>query len=220
MKTKTVQYNVKYDDVIEFKRRKEARLAVYRALRSGELVKPPCCDLCGVTTNTDAHHIDYGKPIDVKWLCRKCHGVVHTEGHEWNPDCNEQTGIENVDLTKNDYVRVNFSIPAKEYVQLMIECEERKITMACRLRQVLMEKVRVEDDSLNSNLEDGNDKSQHEKHARVSGMEPNEAGVPEQKIKPVSKSRSKRDLDLRRVDRRLWPLLQGNGADARKLQRA
>lgn len=210
MSRKTVQYDIKYDDVIEFKRRKLARHAVHRALRSKALIKPECCDMCGQATKTDAHHIDYGKPLDVKWLCRVCHGIAHTEGHEWNPDCNEQTGKEDIDLNNDDFIRVNFTIPAKEYLQLMMECEEKKITLACRLRQVLMEKMR----------EDDNDESQHAQHARVSGMEPNEAGLPESKIKPLSKSRSQGDLDLSRVDRRLWPLLQGNGADARELQRA
>ena len=220
MSRKTVQYDIKYDDVIEFKRRKQARHAVHRAIRAKTLIKPACCDLCGQESKTDAHHIDYGKPLDVKWLCRTCHGIAHTEGHEWNPDCNEQTGKEDIDLTSDDFIRVNFSIPAKEYLQLMMECEERKITLACRLRQVLMEKVRVEDDSLNLNLEDDNDESQHAQHARVSGMEPNEAGLPEPKVKPLSEPRSEGNIDMSRVDRRLWPLLQGNGANARELQRA
>lgn len=220
MKSKTVQYDIKYDDVVEHKRRKGARLAVHRALRSGALVKPDCCDLCGQNAKTDAHHIDYGKQLDVKWLCRVCHGIAHTEGHKWNPDCNEQTGKEDIDLTSDDFIRINFSIPAKEYIQLMIECEEKKITVACRLRQLLIEKFRVEDDSLNSNVEEDNDESQYAQHARVSGMEPNEAGLPESKVEPLSQPRSKGDIDLSRVDRRLWPLLQGNGANARELQRA
>lgn len=210
MKKKTVQYDIKYDDVLEYKRRKQARLAVHRAIRHGNLLKPECCDLCSQNAKTDAHHIDYGKPLDVKWLCRTCHGIAHTEGHEWNPDCNEQTGKEDLDLTSDDFIRVNLSIPAKEYIKLMIECEEKKITVACRLRQVLIEKFREED----------NDQSQHAQQSGISGMEQNETGMPEPKIKSLSKSRSQGSLNMSRVDRRLWPLLRGNGADARELQRA
>jgi hypothetical protein len=209
MQTKTVQYDIKYDEVLEYKRRKSARLALHRAICAGHVTKAKCCELCSEKTKLDGHHIDYGKPLDVKWLCKKCHGIAHTDGHEWNPDCNEQTGIEDVTLNDKDYIRVNFTIPVEEYIQLQMECEERKISVACRLRQVLIQ-----------SKEDENDEPQHEKHARVSSLEQNETSVPKPKVKPVPEPRSKRNRDMQRVDGGLWPLLQGNGANARELQRA
>jgi hypothetical protein len=210
MKTKTIQYDIQYEDVIEFKRRKAAQLALQRGIWAGKVIKPKCCELCHEEGKTEGHHIDYGKPLDVKWLCRKCHGIAHTTGHEWNPDNNEQTGKEDLELNDNDFIRVNFTIPVKDYIELKMECEKRNISVACRLRQVLIE---------HSN-EEKNDKPQHEKHSRVQSMESNEASVSKPKIKPVPKSRSKRDRDLQGVDRRLWPILQGDGADAPQLQRA
>lgn len=45
------------------------------ALRHGEIVKKACV-LCS-DENTDAHHYDYAKPLDVKWLCRRHHAMVH-----------------------------------------------------------------------------------------------------------------------------------------------
>jgi len=45
--------------------------AVARALRSGELTRQPCM-YCGAG-NAQAHHDDYAKPLDVKWVCFKCH---------------------------------------------------------------------------------------------------------------------------------------------------
>lgn len=52
-----------------------ARQAVSRAVRSGLLHKQPC-EKCGCT-KVDAHHDDYSKPLDVRWLCRKHHLMEH-----------------------------------------------------------------------------------------------------------------------------------------------
>ena len=48
-----------------------ARSAVYRATRSGTLVRKPC-ERCGCETS-EAHHEDYTRPLDVIWLCRMHH---------------------------------------------------------------------------------------------------------------------------------------------------
>ena len=56
--------------------KRRAHNAVTAALRSGVLVKPAGCDVCGIP-EVDAHHDDYSKPLDVKWLCRRCHHEAH-----------------------------------------------------------------------------------------------------------------------------------------------
>ena len=53
----------------------KANLAVSNALRSGKLDKLPCL-FCGAT-DVHAHHRDYSKPLDVQWLCAKCHHRLH-----------------------------------------------------------------------------------------------------------------------------------------------
>lgn len=45
------------------------------AIRSGSLVRKPC-EVCG-TDKVDAHHEDYDRPLDVRWLCRKHHKQAH-----------------------------------------------------------------------------------------------------------------------------------------------
>src|SRR3990167_1396712 len=54
----------------------KAQTAVGNAIRDGKLKREPCA-LCGTTTHVHAHHKDYNKPLDVKWLCAKCHHRLH-----------------------------------------------------------------------------------------------------------------------------------------------
>jgi hypothetical protein len=51
-----------------------AHWKVAAALRSGKLVREPCA-VCG--EKAQAHHDNYSKPLDVRWLCREHHDVEH-----------------------------------------------------------------------------------------------------------------------------------------------
>ena len=59
---------------------KQARshIAVAIAIKQGRLVRGPC-EVCGAV-RTDAHHDDYDKPLDVRWLCRLHHRQTHVQG--------------------------------------------------------------------------------------------------------------------------------------------
>lgn len=52
-----------------------ARSTAFWAKKTGRLKPKPCRD-CG-DSNTHMHHHDYSKPLDVIWLCRKCHAREH-----------------------------------------------------------------------------------------------------------------------------------------------
>lgn len=54
-----------------------ARLAVRMAIVRGDLVRAPCVK-CG-DPDTQGHHEDYSKPLDVVWLCRPHHEERHRE---------------------------------------------------------------------------------------------------------------------------------------------
>lgn len=57
---------------------------VEKALKRGEITRPEACEDCGATgtmkngrTIIQAHHVDYNKPLEVNWLCQRCH-------HKWH----------------------------------------------------------------------------------------------------------------------------------------
>ena len=54
-----------------------ARQAVAQALIKGKLVTPDACERCGDSEPLQAHHADYTKKLEVRWLCRPCHNIVH-----------------------------------------------------------------------------------------------------------------------------------------------
>lgn len=53
------------------------RYLVKSALRDGRLVRPQHCDKCKKIKRVIAHHDDYAKPLDIRWLCRSCHQCWH-----------------------------------------------------------------------------------------------------------------------------------------------
>ncbi len=53
--------------------RKEARKVVISAVASGILSRSRECSNCHCFCNTQGHHEDYWKPLEVQWLCPKCH---------------------------------------------------------------------------------------------------------------------------------------------------
>lgn len=55
----------------------KARNLVDRAIRRGQLIRNPC-EVCG-NPKAQAHHDDYNKPLDVRWLCTTHHAQWHKE---------------------------------------------------------------------------------------------------------------------------------------------
>lgn len=59
---------------------RSAHHAVRKALAAGEITKPTTCTACGAPTPSrrlHAHHADYSKPLEIRWLCAFCHKAVH-----------------------------------------------------------------------------------------------------------------------------------------------
>ena len=70
---------------VRHKEEARARYALNRAVKSGAITRPSHCEQCGQIeelnhrgqTNIHGHHDDYAKPLEVRWLCRKCHVAHH-----------------------------------------------------------------------------------------------------------------------------------------------
>ena len=63
---------------------KRSQHLVEKAIAKGVLIRPATCSECnGDQEYTDgragiqAHHDDYNKPLEVRWLCQKCHHAWH-----------------------------------------------------------------------------------------------------------------------------------------------
>ena len=56
-----------------------------KAIQRGDIVRPSTCEKCGERplpmkdgrTAIQAHHYDYSKPLEVQWLCQRCHHEEH-----------------------------------------------------------------------------------------------------------------------------------------------
>ena len=57
--------------------RYEAKVKVGNAVRAGKLIRPEQCSECSSTHRIEAHHDDYNQPLNVRWLCSKCHKQWH-----------------------------------------------------------------------------------------------------------------------------------------------
>lgn len=65
----------------EFPKKYAAHNAVHCAKIKGDLVPQPC-EICGKESRTHAHHDDYDKKLDVRWLCSRHHRLWHSEHGE------------------------------------------------------------------------------------------------------------------------------------------
>lgn len=70
------KHRPKYSEMTPDQRRKaNARTIANVYEKRGQLPRLPC-EACG-SNEAEKHHEDYSKPLDVRWLCRKCHMAEH-----------------------------------------------------------------------------------------------------------------------------------------------
>ena len=67
--------NHKFKTNLVAKVKKDIHILTNSATRLGVIKRQPC-EICN-EMKVDAHHDDYNKPLDVRWLCRKHHNQHH-----------------------------------------------------------------------------------------------------------------------------------------------
>lgn len=99
-----------------------AHSLVAAAIAKGQLIRGECEIGGDCAGRIDAHHDDYSRPLDVRWLCQRHHRLHHLEhgpGDGAVPD---------------NWRRVSFYIPASvaEDFRCAVDAEDRKITVVLR----------------------------------------------------------------------------------------
>jgi hypothetical protein len=75
--------------------RERARQMLRSAIRRGLVARPSVCSGCGnEQARIEAHHADYGRPFEVEWLCRLCHGKRHRKDDRSPPPAGAGRGTE------------------------------------------------------------------------------------------------------------------------------
>ena len=59
--------------------KRSAHILIGNAVASGRIEKPDVCSVCMAGGRIHGHHDDYSRPLDVRWLCTKCHTDWHKE---------------------------------------------------------------------------------------------------------------------------------------------
>lgn len=85
------------------------RHALNKALNEGRVTRPDACEKCGTPpagtggAGLQAHHFDYDRPLEVIWLCKKCHMALHHAAkNQGRPDQKDNsTGIYKILLRQN-----------------------------------------------------------------------------------------------------------------------
>lgn len=67
----------KYHEDAAYRARKLARMRLNGAVRRGEVLRRPCA-VCGAV-QSEAHHDDYARALDVRWLCKAHHEQHHMQ---------------------------------------------------------------------------------------------------------------------------------------------
>jgi len=72
-------YRDKYKN--EFPIKYKARTIVSNSIRDGKLFREPC-SICGREDTVHAHHDDYSKSLNIRWLCAAHHHQWHAKNGE------------------------------------------------------------------------------------------------------------------------------------------
>lgn len=198
---KEKRFNISEKEIVQFKKRRYVRLMVQNAIKKGDIIRAKTCELChGNSGGIESHHVDYGKPFDVKWLCSKCHGLAHKKNHYLNPDNNTQTPLPAC-LDRNDNVSIAVIIPTTTYLALKNNADKENKSISLLVREQIMKKYPIDNGQLEFKFEEKkNDLSQNVRHERIQSLAKDEKHVLPSISTYLQKIRSERDSHFIKLD--------------------
>jgi hypothetical protein len=75
--SKLHEYERIYRSQKKYPEKVKARNYINSLIRIGKVIRPSSCESCLKVIKIEAHHEDYNKPLEVKWLCKSCHTEEH-----------------------------------------------------------------------------------------------------------------------------------------------
>ena len=144
----TIKYFISNKEFTDYKKKRVARATLKKALRNGHVRKANACELCTCEDSTlSAHHYDYGRPLEVLWLCDHCHGRVHTKTHPLNPVNVKQTA--NPAIWENqDTIAIGITLPYRNFVALKKISETQKVSISKMIKNLIIQKYPLESQQL------------------------------------------------------------------------
>ncbi len=179
-----------------------ARREVAKALKEGRIKRPAFCELCTLEhSRLEAHHVDYGRPLSVYWLCSTCHGVVHKKNHPMNPENNSQTPSSSNWKRNENYV-VSFSIPFENFIAVKKSADEREVSVPKLLRGLVLREFPVEDDQINFGFkaERMHDNTQNDKIQGAQDLDQDQDALLQQKRQKLQELRRARHQNVLRME--------------------
>jgi hypothetical protein len=77
MENKELRKQIWNRSIKKYPNRRRARYLLQQAVKSGLMPRLPC-EQCGAA-ETHGHHDDYSQPLNVRWLCLRCHAAHHRQ---------------------------------------------------------------------------------------------------------------------------------------------
>jgi hypothetical protein len=209
-----MDYTIHEKDVLEYKKKRYARYLTSYALKTNQIVKPSHCELCMLNDKPiTAHHIDYGKPLEITWLCTSCHGVVHKKNHKLNPKNNTQTFLPNMQ-DKFETITVTVTLPIENFLAIKKKSTQQGKPISTILKDLAIKLFPVESKQLEFKFMENHGNTQNERNKGVSSLENIIRLYPKPEKCKIQKLRSKGDYGMQGMDGRLFNVLQRSGKSA------
>jgi hypothetical protein len=115
---------------------------VRTAVLNGLLVRGPC-EVCG-EENTEGHHDDYDRPLDVRWLCKVHHEDLHKNGGpKPTASSNPLTPLGN-GRQRSRTEQLNIRVTPEEKAEIQTAADTQKTTVTDLMVSATLDKVRRE----------------------------------------------------------------------------